>query len=279
MAELTQEPVSPDVKAGETKPEIQQAGQTPPTTQPTTTPTTSVQAGDADGDGDGENDAGWKSRLGREVRKTLKSLGLPSELEAAKEILARAKSEQEQALKDRSILAKYKKAEDDAKRAKMTREEQLVAEVEKLRADVQTAKHELIREREEIDAVRGDAKVTDIAREMIAPEYVKFAKRDLADWIMSLPKQEREDLDRDPSAIKTWLQQFVVDHPVFAIKTDTKVEPKPQVTRPHTSGVPSPGTPRPTSEMGGKTIKPGPHQMSKEDVRTAAAQMGVKYPS
>jgi hypothetical protein len=232
-----------------------------------------------------ENSPQWRSRVEREIRKTLRALGLPTDPEEAREHLAKSKVDQEAIEKDRKDLDKYRKGEEEAKRAKMTREEQLAEENETLKASFEQAKRELAEEREAVEAVRGDARVTDVARAVVNAKMLKYAKREFAEWFMDQPKSTRISLEKDDGAVKKWFENFIVENPEFAATKaePPKEEPKPPPLerRPHTSGVkPPPADPKPTdAATGGKTVKPGPNQMTKAEVKEFAAKSGIRYPA
>lgn len=213
-------------------------------------------------------------RVARERRKVLKEIyGTDDETQIAKIKEQQASDTQARKQADEE-LAKFRKAEEERKRAEMT-------ELQRAKADSDAKDQELQQVRQQLEELRTgqvvtqtDTEVRSEILEFADEQYVDLVRPALARHYLSLAPEDQKDFDE--RARKRWVQKFVKDHPALAKKPP---EPgTPPIKHPRRAPVstsraePSKGQPSPASSAGpgsagGKVVQPGkPNSMSKSEL-------------
>lgn len=174
--------------------------------------------------------------------------------------------------------AKLKEENEKAKRARMSREQQLEADLKAERAEKAQLAARLKDAQEARLYDKQDAIVTRLASQHVADKFTKFAAREFGEHLLTLPKRAVERMtDAD---IAKWFAKFAKDNPELA-KAANGGAPRQQVRKPVTTGKPegNAGKPSPAGASAGqKTIRPGqPNSMSRPEALAAMKRQGFSY--
>jgi len=190
---------------------------------------------------------------------------------------------------DLAELARLRTEREKADREKMTREQQLQADLEKERKTREELEAKLHEEAVARVYERQDNLIIDIARRHVDGSTklkLDTARRAFAEYVEELPKQQvarmnERDIDR-------WFAKFVKDNPWLAPTTPAPAAPPPApVRKPITTTTPAakakpapppaPPSTDPTTNPQGKTFKPGqPNSMSRAEVTAELKRRGMR---
>lgn len=229
------------------------------------------------------SEAGLASRLERAKRQAADEARAAVYRELGIETPDKLKAEREE-------LQKLKDEQEKAKREKLSREEQLNADLEAERAKRAKAEQDLQAARQTSTYAQQDALITQIAIRHVDPTSrvkVSAAKVAFSDYVQTLSKDQRARLSE--AAIDRWFRRFVRQEPDFAPKAPvapTSAAPAASTT-PVRKPISSPTPPRPpapgaqpkdpTIGANGKTTLPGrPNSMNRKELREHLAKIGQK---
>ena len=201
--------------------------------------------------------------------------------------------------------------EEEARRAAMNEIQRAQAERDEERALRAKLEADLREAQEEAAFQKQDAELTEIARQHVADDAVRYALHEWARYMKSLPEPQKAIQSvRDA---KRWIEKFAKDHPKYAKETGSNPEPSTATapsTAPRNAPAPTPRStprgpqgamprpisngappsrkeppPRPASsndgglDVNGKTVKPGrANSMSSAEVIEFARSKGIRYP-
>lgn len=267
------------------------------TTPPVVTAPTAVVAPVEDDDGDVDTDP-------KQASITLSEEAFASRLERAKrqaQAEARAALLRELKIADpkdlegeRTELQTLREKQAAAEREKLTKEQQLAADLEAERAKRAALENQLREVKTSSVYDKQDSMIQSIGLKHINPDFWKYARADFVEHVQSLtPQQTARFGEKD---IERWFVKFAREKPAFATPkappggTDADVDEadeKPKVRRrPITTAKPaarvaappspSRGSQDPAANPEGKTFRPGqPNSMSKHEVNAELKRRGI----
>jgi hypothetical protein len=233
-------------------------------------------------------------RVERMRRKQLRELFGTDNEEEIKKIVARGNakgiviSDEQQREFDR-----LKRLEEVRKRARLTAEQRTQKELEERDKEIETLRTQL-KERDTQEAVKQqDQVIQEAAAPFIDAAYMKYARRDLAEYLNELKTSNPEQFGKfGAKQLERWFQKYSTDRPAFA-KPGNPVVKEPEATAPPTPSAPTvrkvvtttktnarPPAPAVVDGPGvwkGKTVKAGqPNSMNRAELREYAKAHNLK---
>jgi hypothetical protein len=219
-------------------------------------------------------DEALQPRLQAERQQLLKELGIE---DPKKFVSEREQREQE--------LARFRKEEEKRKRAAMSEQQKLQADLDAVRKE----RDELAQRFEQLEQERisdqQEAVVQRTAQKHVDPEMYAYARYEFVQHVQKLASEDPKALDElDEKAVDKFFRELVKQRPKFALAAGEAPKPPEPVKKPITTGpgpkaappAPAKGAPAGTS-TDGKTFRPGqPNSMSKQEVREALRKQGLR---
>lgn len=237
------------------------------------------------------------ARVQRALRKQLRDMFGTEDSEEAKKIAERGrKPVKELSPEEQKEFDKLRRDAAARRRGRMTQEQRLRSEIEERNATINKLQEENRGLREDNVSREQDARIDAIAAPFIDPADMRYVRRDLGDFLRDLRKNNPDKFKKfGDKQLANWFEAYAQEHPKFAKKAEEPPPPpaepppagdppKPRVVRTVTTTrmparTPSPDkSPKAPGTERGKTIRPGPNQMSKDEVREAFRKHGVRYP-
>lgn len=224
----------------------------------------------------------------RERRRTLKEMfgtDDPKEVE-------RIKAERDEQQRE---FARLRRVEEARKRARMTTEQRVQKSIEEKDAEITRLQEELKNERQGSIVKEQNALVGSVMSQHIDEGSTDFVTYKLREHVKSLQEDPKKlaqfsgngKPEKLKQNIERWVQDFVKAHPQHGVSTpSTEPEappaPQPRVRRPvHTGSSVKARQPAPRPSAGqhaGKTIKPGPNQMTSKELDDYYREKGMRKP-
>lgn len=266
---------------------------------PPTPPATTVDDDDADppdtssavgGGGQKVEGDALKARLERERERERKKLLREHYGTDDPQEVARIKTEREQQAKE---YARLRRIEEARSRARLTTEQRAKKEREAVEQENQRLRDELKAERE--------GHIVKEQNHIVSSVVSKHIREDSQEFVLHKLKQHVKELQQDPKKLRAfsskldknldkWLSDFAKQYPQHALEATAPAQPEVKEPtpppeprrRPITTGSPPPARkPAPKDAPGqaaGKTVKPGPQQMSKKELGEVYRARGMKLP-
>ena len=211
-----------------------------------------------------------KTRLERERKKWLKEhYGTDDPNKVAE--LKRKREEKEREYEE------LKRKEEARKRSRLTAEQRAQQEIQRKDQRIAELEAELKKTKQETVVREQDARINEVAVKFVRPERLKYARRDLAEYLNSLEPQKLKTFNQ--KKLESWFENFAKENPDFAmVKSNRQQEPRrrPVTTGPHRSQAPKPAPKDGPGVKNGKTVRPGPNAMSKAELREELKRKGIK---
>lgn len=207
--------------------------------------------------------------------------------------IAKIKAERENTSKEYERL---KRAEESRQKARLTEQQRLEQDLKKRDERIAALETQLKEQKRTIVADKQDAVISGLVNGKVRPERMKFFRSDLAAHIRGLTPEKQKQFNA--KTLEKFVSNYLEEYPEFAVpakppKTEPAADkkppaPAPRVVRPLTSGAKTPApraavgaapqTPSKDGPTGGKTVKPGPNQMTKAELRAHYQKLGKQMP-
>ena len=204
-----------------------------------------------------------------------------AETEAKHQAWLKAKfnsSDPVEAEKRLAALGKLEKDEEERKRAAMSEQDKLKADLEKERARATTAEARAQEFERNWQHEKQSTAIERIALGHVASEHVDYATFKFASHVRSLPKDEQATLTEKD--VTKWYSDFAKKNSAFAASPEQKkAEAKPEPKRQPVGGKPAQQPPpKPNAGSTGKVLAPGhPNSMTSSESRAHLRKQGLSY--
>lgn len=227
----------------------------------------------------GEESEALKVRIERAQRQLSREIAETDDPAEAKRKVAEWRANEAKLQAAEEELKKYRDGDEKRKRAAMTEQQRIEADLKRAREENERLRTQLVEKETAIAHAQQNSSIDGVAKGLIDETWMEYAKYELAKHVKGLDKRQLERFgERD---VRRFFEKLIKEKPQFK-----RQEPAPPevVRKPINAGAPAPAPkPKPRTdspgEVGGKTFKPGQsNSMSRSEVREQARKMGVRWP-